>query len=62
VFQFQVPTECAGVPTEILTPRDTWASAEAYDAKATHLSSLFRKNFEQYADVASAAVRSAGPR
>lgn len=61
-FGFAVPTECAGCPAEILIPRDTWASGDDYDHQAHKLAGLFHENFAQYADAASEAIQSAGPR
>jgi phosphoenolpyruvate carboxykinase (ATP) len=57
VFGFQVVTACSGVPSEILWPRDTWASAAAYDAAAKRLAGLFRDNFKLYESGADADVR-----
>jgi phosphoenolpyruvate carboxykinase (ATP) len=62
VFGIQVPTACPGVPSEILTPRNTWPDKDAYDAKAQHLAKLFTDNFKEYADKVPEAVRNAGPR
>src|SRR5213075_2828390 len=61
VFGLEVPTKIAGVPDRILDPRATWSDAAAYDAQAKKLTALFRKNFEQFADAVTAAVRNAGP-
>jgi phosphoenolpyruvate carboxykinase (ATP) len=61
VFGLQVPTACPGVPPEILLPRTTWASPEAYDQQANHLAGLFTKNFEKYEAGCSRAVIEAGP-
>ena len=62
VFGFQVPTACGGVPTEVLTPRNTWGDKAAYDATAKKLASFFVNNFKKYESQASDAVRGAGPR
>lgn len=62
MFGLAVPTSCPGVPTEILTPKNTWADKQAYDETATKLAQLFQKNFRKYEDQASDAVRAAGPR
>ena len=62
LFGLVVPTECAGVPSEILTPKNTWADKAAYDQKAKHLAGLFNKNFEKFADKASDAIKNAGPK
>jgi len=46
IFNLRMPKSCPGVPAEILDPRNTWADKAAYDAQATKLRDLFRKNFE----------------
>ncbi len=48
VFGLEVPTSCEGVPTEILSPRNTWVDKNAYDDKAAHLNELFTKNYEKF--------------
>lgn len=62
VFNIMVPDSCPGVPSEVLTPRNTWRDKGAYDAKARRLAELFAKNFEQYAAHAGQKVIEAGPR
>jgi phosphoenolpyruvate carboxykinase (ATP) len=61
VFGFEVPVECPGLPTELLTPRGTWDDPEAYDARAEELAELFRVNFEEFAELAGAELTAAGP-
>ncbi len=61
VFGVAVPTTCPGVPTEILTPRNTWAEKGAYDATAKKLAGLFKENFKTYESGVSSDVRAAGP-
>jgi phosphoenolpyruvate carboxykinase (ATP) len=61
VFGFEIVTECPGVPSEILRPRESWPDKSAYDAAAKKLASLFNKNFETYAAGASAEVKDAAP-
>ena len=60
-FGLDVPTEVPGVPADLLLPRRTWVDAAAYDAQATRLADLFRKNFGQFEEHVHAAVREAGP-
>ncbi|MBI4455560.1 MAG: phosphoenolpyruvate carboxykinase (ATP) [Acidobacteria bacterium] len=48
VFDLMIPTECPNVPSEILTPRNTWKDKVAFDAKAKELAARFAKNFEKY--------------
>ncbi|MFT5523198.1 MAG: phosphoenolpyruvate carboxykinase (ATP) [Pirellulaceae bacterium] len=60
-FGFDVVTECPGVPSELLIPRNTWSDRAAYDATASQLVDLFVGNFAQYADGVSAEILTAGP-
>ena len=61
-FGLNVPLEVPGVPTEVLDPRGTWESGEAYDEQAKKLADLFRENFEKFESEVSEEVRDAGPR
>lgn len=61
-FNFEVPTELNGVATEILDPRDTYADAAEWDAKAKDLAGRFIKNFAKYeGNEAGKALVAAGP-
>lgn len=62
IFGIEVPTECPGVPSEILIPRGTWADGEAYDKAANKLADLFNKNFKHFEEGCSEEIRNAGPR
>ncbi len=59
VFGLQVPAEIPKVPTELLTPRDTWQDKAAFDAQARKLAKMFRDNFAKYK--AAPEVVAAGP-
>ena len=48
VFGLEIPLACPGVPTEILNPATTWASADDYRVEATRLRHQFDANFEKY--------------
>ncbi|UPQ77660.1 phosphoenolpyruvate carboxykinase (ATP) [Flavobacterium azooxidireducens] len=50
IFNFEVPTALHDVNPSILDPRDTYANAEDWTAKASNLADLFIKNFVQYTD------------
>jgi phosphoenolpyruvate carboxykinase (ATP) len=61
VFGLEVPLAIEGVPTEILTPRDTWQDTDAFDAQARKLAAMFRDNFAHYAPGMDSAVADSGP-
>ena len=61
VFGLEVPVEIAGVPTEIMKPRDTWADKAAYDAQAKKLAGMFAANIQKFGGAVSDAIRRAGP-
>jgi phosphoenolpyruvate carboxykinase (ATP) len=62
IFGLEVPTQCSGVPSEILQPKNTWTDKAAYDDAAKKLAALFTENFKKYSDQATPEVRAAGPR
>jgi phosphoenolpyruvate carboxykinase (ATP) len=47
-FGFNIPKHCKDVPSEILYPKDNWASQEEYDETAKDLIAKFRENFSKY--------------
>jgi phosphoenolpyruvate carboxykinase (ATP) len=48
IFNLQVPTECPGVPTDILQPQHTWDDAKEYDITLNKLAQRFNESFEKY--------------
>ena len=61
-FNFEVPTALPGVDSAILDPRDTYADAAEWEAKAKDLAERFVKNFAKYeGNEAGKALVSAGP-
>ncbi|HEY7818289.1 MAG TPA: phosphoenolpyruvate carboxykinase (ATP), partial [Vicinamibacteria bacterium] len=61
IFGVHVPRTCPGVPSEVLDPRGTWPSAEAYDAQARKLAGMFDQNFEKFSKDVAEDVRAAAP-
>ena len=61
VFGFKVPVQLPGVDAKIMTPRDTWADPNAYDATAAKLAEMFAKNFTKFEAYVDAEVLRAGP-
>jgi phosphoenolpyruvate carboxykinase (ATP) len=62
VFGLHIPTRVPDVPAAILQPENAWDDRSAYSRAANKLAALFHENFREYADEASDATRSAGPR
>ncbi len=62
IFNLDVPQSVPGVPSEVLNPRNTWKSADEYDAQARKLAAMFIDNFKTFEADASPDVRAAGPR
>ena len=61
-FNLAVPTELAGVNTNILDPRDTYQNPAEWEAKAQDLAQRFVKNFDKYTgNEAGKALVKAGP-
>lgn len=56
MFGLHVPQACAGVPDEILMPRNAWQDKAAYDRTAIKLLGMFKKHFAVYSDHASEEV------
>jgi len=67
VFGLQIPKNgIKDVPKALLRPEEAWIqngqSAEQFKAKASHLASLFQKNFTEFADRCTKEVVEAGPK
>ena len=63
IFDLEVPTALPGVDPAILDPRDTYAAASEWDAKAKDLAGRFIKNFKRYeGNDAGKALVAAGPK
>jgi phosphoenolpyruvate carboxykinase (ATP) len=62
IFNLDVPASCPDVPSEVLTPRNTWANGADYDAQARNLARMFVDNFKPFETGVTADVRAAGPR
>jgi phosphoenolpyruvate carboxykinase (ATP) len=62
VFGLKMPTTCPNVPSEILSPRNTWQDKVAYDTKANNLADAFNKNFAQFSNNANAEILDAAPK
>jgi phosphoenolpyruvate carboxykinase (ATP) len=61
-FGFMLPTSVPNVPSEVLNPRNTWADKAAYDAKATELAAMFKKNFLKFGERVNQDILAGGPK
>ena len=62
-FDFEIPTALPGVDPKILDPRDTYAEAAQWDAKAKDLAERFIKNFKKFeGNEAGKKLVAAGPK
>jgi phosphoenolpyruvate carboxykinase (ATP) len=60
-FRLAVPEKVAGVPAEVLQPRQTWSDKDAYDRQARLLVAKFQENFTQFSGQVSKEVAESGP-
>ena len=61
IFGLDVPVTVEGVDDALLTPRETWSDADAYDRQAQKLAAMFRENFAKFEEHVGEDVRNAGP-
>ena len=61
VFGLRIPSEVPDVPSEILSPRDTWEVGADYDAAAAKLAAMFKENFVRFVGQVQGEVAAAGP-
>ncbi|KAJ3039706.1 Protein kinase C-like 1 [Rhizophlyctis rosea] len=62
IFNLPIPTNVTGVPSEILNPAKTWGgSQDSFNSTVSKLATLFKDNFNTYADKAAPEVLAAGP-
>ncbi len=57
-----MPTACPNVPSEILSPKNTWTDKDSYNSKANELADAFNKNFTQFAENANDEILDAAPK
>ena len=61
-FGVAIPKTVEGVPTDLLTPVNTWADKDAFEATTKKLVGLFHDHFAQYESFASDEIKNAGPK
>ena len=61
VFGVAQPRTCPGVPTRVLSPRQTWNDDDAYYKMAFKLTNAFRENFKKFEMHCTEEIRRGGP-
>lgn len=61
LFNLDIPTECPGIPSDVLNPKTIWADKDSYDLSAKKLAQMFIDNFKKFDSVPNGIV-SAGPK
>jgi len=61
VFGLQMPTQCEGVPSDILNPKNTWNDKSDYDIKAQNLAEQFVQNFKPFESFANEEIMNGAP-
>lgn len=61
IFGAEMPLTCPNVPSEILSPRETWKNDEAFYKQANDLARRFNKNFEKFESYANDEIMSGAP-
>ena len=61
IFGVMTPRACPGVPSDVLTPRKTWADRIEYDRAARRLATEFHRNFAQFHPTDAAIAEKGAP-
>ncbi|GGE77921.1 phosphoenolpyruvate carboxykinase (ATP) [Priestia taiwanensis] len=61
IFGLEIPTRIAGVPDEVLVPKNTWTDKEAYEVKANELARKFKENIKRFPNVTVEIIEQGGP-
>ncbi len=61
VFGVAQPRKCPNVPTEVLSPRQTWNNDEGYYKTAYKLAASFKDNFKEFEEYANEEIMAGAP-
>lgn len=62
IFGAQIPMTCPGVPSEILSARETWKNDEGFYETSNKLARMFQKNFSQFESYANEEIMAGSPK
>ncbi len=61
VYGVSIPLTCPNVPSEVLSPRETWKDDAGFYKKANELAQSFVENFKKYKEFANDEIMSGQP-
>ncbi len=61
IFGVHQPRTCPNVPTDVLSPRQTWNNDEGYYKTAHKLANSFKENFKKFEEYANKEILAGGP-
>ena len=61
IFGAEIPLTCPGVPSELLSPRETWKDDKGFYTQANSLVEKFQKNFEKFEEFANDEIMEGSP-
>jgi len=61
IFGLEMPKTCPNVPSQVLSPKETWEDEAAYQAKARELTNHFKDNFKQFRKYTNDDILAAEP-
>ena len=61
IFGAEMPLTCPNVPSEILSPRETWKDDKAFYKQANDLAARFQENFKKFEAYANEEIMSGSP-
>lgn len=62
IFDAEIPIACPGVPSEILSPRETWKDDISFYKKVNELAGKFNENFEKFKEFSNEEIRAGAPK
>lgn len=62
IFGAEIPLTCPEVPSEILSPRETWKDDKAFYKQANDLANRFNENFKKFEEFANEEIMSGAPK
>ncbi|MFT7150916.1 MAG: phosphoenolpyruvate carboxykinase (ATP) [Nonlabens sp.] len=62
IFGAEIPMTCPGVPSEILSARETWKNDDGFYEASNKLARMFQKNFSQFESYANEEIMAGSPK